>query len=62
MVSPSLPTTLTTSPSRTVSKNHSALSVLIPVQPWLTLALPWDPTDHGAACTYSPLQVTRVAQ
>ena len=40
IVSPSLPTTLTMSPSRTVSKNHSASAVLMPVQPWLTLALP----------------------
>src|SRR5690606_16442399 len=38
MVSPSEFTTSTRSPSRTVSKNHWALSVLIPTQPWLTLA------------------------
>ncbi len=59
---PSELTTWTRSPSRTVSKNHSALAVLIPTQPWLTLAEPCEPTDQGAACTYSPLQVTRVAK
>ena len=62
MVSPPLLTTLTMSPTRTVLKNHWALLVDMPVQPWLTLAAPCDPTDQGAACTYSPLQVTRVAQ
>ena len=54
--------TLTMSPSRTCSKNHAALPVLMPVQPWLTFAEPCEPTDHGAAWTYSPLQVTPVAQ
>jgi hypothetical protein len=28
-------------------------------QPWLTLLDPCAPTDQGAACRYSPLQVIR---
>ena len=61
MSSPMLLTTLTMSPSLMFSKNQAALPVLMPVQPWLTFAEPCEPTDQGAACTYSPLQVTRVA-
>ena len=36
-------------------------SVLAHGAAWLTLALPWEATDHGAACTNSPELVTRMA-
>ena len=31
------------------------------MQPWLTLRLPWSPTDHGALCTKLPLLSIRTA-
>src|SRR3712207_8609009 len=40
---------------------HFAFALLMPVQPWLTLARPCWPTDHGAACRNSPLYVSRSA-
>lgn len=61
ILAPPLLTTSTMSPSRTVSKNQAASSVLMPVQPWLTFSSPCASTDQGAAWMYSPLQVTRVA-
>jgi hypothetical protein len=33
----------------------------MPTQPWLTLALPWLPADHGAPWMNSPELVTRWA-
>lgn len=56
---PPLFTTSTMSPSRTVWKNQAASAVLLPVQPWLTFSSHCASTDQGAACTYSPLHVTR---
>ena len=35
--------------------NAVAFSGLRLMQPCETLSTPWSPTDHGAACTYSPL-------
>ena len=49
--------TTTGSPMPTVLKYHRALSGLRLMQPWLTLAYPCEPTDHGAECTYTPPQV-----
>ena len=50
-----------TSPTVDWLNSQIALDMLMPTQPWLTLARPWLPVDHGAACTNSPLQVTRIA-
>src|SRR6516165_4381664 len=49
------PTTFTMSPTRLKLKNCSALAGLTLMQPCDTLVLPCAATDHGAACTYSPL-------
>lgn len=51
--------TMMGSPTRTMLKYHSAFSGLRLMHPWLTLAEPCAPTDHGAECTYTPPQVTR---
>src|SRR4051812_17937121 len=57
----SVPVYSTTSPIMLFSKSQPAFAVLMPVQPWLTLARPWEPTDHGAAWTNSPEYVRRMA-
>ena len=51
----------TTSPTRDRSNSHVASAGLMPTQPWLTLSLPWDSTDHGAAWMNSPELVIRIA-
>src|SRR3954468_24432262 len=53
--------TSTTSPGWEKLKNQAARSVERLMQPWETLSLPWDATDHGAACTISPLLDSRTA-
>ncbi|SLJ82256.1 Uncharacterised protein [Mycobacteroides abscessus subsp. abscessus] len=53
--------TMTGSPFCAFSKNQRASSVLTFRQPWLTLATPCWPTDHGAACRKMPLLESRVA-
>jgi len=51
------PVTITTSPIRLKPKNFSASATLRLTQPCETFVWPWLVTDHGAACTYSPLSV-----
>ena len=49
------------SPGREKSKNQAARSVDMLMQPCDTLVLPCWATDHGAACTNSPLSEMRTA-
>src|SRR5215204_3699174 len=53
--------TSTTSPGRAKSKNHLARWVERLMQPWETLSLPCEATDHGAPWTNSPLLEMRTA-
>src|SRR5690606_5838145 len=53
------PVTTIGSPRWVRLKNHFALDGLMLMQPWLTFALPWLPTDQGALWTYSPLSEIR---
>ena len=57
-----VPVTSTMSPRWLQLKNHSAFSLLRLMQPCETLSRPWAPTDHGAACTYSPVEEICVSQ
>src|SRR5262249_54878367 len=51
------PTTQTTSPTRLNAKNFNASVGLRLMQPWETFGCPGEDTDHGGACTYSPLSL-----
>src|SRR5438270_8106783 len=51
----------TASPGWEKPKNHVAFAVDRLTQPWDTLLCPCCATDHGAACTNSPLLEIRTA-